>query len=84
MTDVEITLTLPLEVVEKAREAGLLDSSHFLDYLETELKRKTALADLKTMVESLRAEPSLLTEEEIEAELALAKMERIAKAESKR
>jgi|GEM_PF-798465 len=83
MTDVEITLTLPAEMAEKARDAGLLDSSHFLNYLETELRRKAALADLKAMVDTLRTEPVLMTEEEIDAELALAKAERIAKTESK-
>jgi hypothetical protein len=81
--EIEVTFSLPVEIADKAREAGLLDSSHFLAYLETELKRKAARADLKAIVETLRANPPLLTEEEIEAELALAKEERIAAATQK-
>jgi hypothetical protein len=81
MADVEITLTLPEELAEKARAAGLLTPERFADYLNRELLRSAAREELKTIVSALRKAAPSLTEEEIEAELALAKAERIAEAE---
>ena len=82
MADVEITLTLPAELAEKAREAGLLTTERFTDYVDAELRRETARRELKAIVTALRENPTSITEEEIEAELALAKAERIAEAEA--
>jgi hypothetical protein len=84
MADVEITLTLPAELAEKAREAGLLEAERFADYVATELKRDAARRELKEMIASLRTAAPTFTEDDIEAELALAKAERIAEAEAKR
>lgn len=84
MADVEITLMLPAELAEKAREAGLLEAQRFADYIDTELKRDAARRELREMVASLRSAAPALTEDDIEAELALAKAERIAETEAKR
>lgn len=84
MADVEVTLMLPAELAEKAREAGLLEADRFADYVDTELKRNAARRELKEMVASLRSASSELTETDIEAELASAKAERISQAEAKR
>jgi hypothetical protein len=84
MANVEITLTLPAELAEKAREAGLLESERFAEYIDTELKRDSARHELKEMIASLRTAAPALSEADIEAELELAKAERIAETEAKR
>ena len=84
MASVEITLTLPAELAEKARQAGLLESERFADYVDTELKRDAARRELKEIVALLRSAAPALTEAAIEAELTSAKAERISEAEAKR
>ncbi|MBK9124489.1 MAG: hypothetical protein IPM16_15425 [Chloroflexi bacterium] len=79
MTDVQIMLTLPKELAEEARAAGLLDAESFAAYIQHELKRQSAQSELRSLVEVLRAAPPELSESEIEAELERARAERLAR-----
>jgi len=75
MSDIEIIIRLPEELVERAKSAGLspeAQTEHFIEFMETEIKRGEAMDELE----------GSLTPEEIEEELARAKAERIARYEA--
>ncbi|MBC7812985.1 MAG: hypothetical protein H7175_17645 [Burkholderiales bacterium] len=76
MSAIEITIKLPEELVERAQEAGLaLDDNNFAAMVETELIRAQSAVRLREAMVQLQGS---LTLEEIEAELAAAKSERMA------
>jgi hypothetical protein len=77
MSDVEITIRLPEELVERAKALGLdieAVTSEVIALLEQRIERKQAWQNLMDAANQLRGG---LTPEEIEAELAAAKAERI-------
>lgn len=83
MSDIQIAIQLPEELVERARAAGLEIESitpDFIALLEERLKRKESWQNLINTAEKLQGS---LTPEEIEAELANAKAERIASTDTK-
>ena len=83
MSDVQIAIQLPEELVERAKAAGLeiaSITSDFIALLEERLKRREGWQELINATEKLQGS---LTAEEIEAELASAKAERIASANDK-
>ncbi len=76
MSDIEITLRLPEELVERARTAGIVVeriTPDLIELLEQKIKRKQAWQHLLEIADQLRG---TLSQEEIEAELAAAKSER--------
>jgi hypothetical protein len=78
MSDVEIILRLPETLVERIRAAGLEIESitpDIIALLEKRLTRQQAWQNLIDIADQLQGS---LTPEEIEAELAAAKAERIA------
>jgi hypothetical protein len=78
MSDVQIAIQLPEELVERIKAAGLEIESitpDFIALLEERLKRRENWQELINTAEKLKGS---LTAEEIEAELAAAKAERIA------
>ena len=77
MSDMEITIRLPEELVERAQAAGIeLESltSDVTELLERRIERKQAWRERLDMADQLQGS---MTPEEIEAELAAAKSERI-------
>ena len=77
---VTIQLDLPDALVNEARANGLLESGSMGDLLVTELRRRKAAADLKTVLDRVRAQPGEpMSEEEIAAEVKAARGERRAR-----
>jgi hypothetical protein len=82
MSDIQVTLTLPGDLIEQAQAVGIeLDSitPDVVAALEDRIKRKQAWQYLMSAADRLRGSLSL---EEIEEELAAAKAERLARSES--
>ncbi len=69
MSDVQITLVLPEELVNAAREEGLLTDERIAAWLESELDRRRALTALRRDVMKLRALKPELSQSEIDAEI---------------
>jgi hypothetical protein len=79
MSDIEIRLRLPEELVERAYAVGIaveMLTPDLIDLLEQKIKRKQAWQRLSEMADQLQGS---LSEQEIEGELASAKAERIAR-----
>jgi len=82
MADVEVILRLPEELVERAKAVGInmeTMTPDLIAVLEKRIERKQAWQNLLDIADQLQGS---LTPEEIEAELAAAKAERIARAQS--
>lgn len=82
--DVEILLTLPKTLAEEVEAEGLLSASELTGIFERELERRRSGRSLLGMMDALQSLEPRLSEEEIEAELAKAKAERIAAYEQSR
>jgi hypothetical protein len=83
MSDVEVTFKLPEELVERARAAGIeieTVTPDIVKLIEARIQRKEAWQRLSDAAQLLEGS---LTPEEIEAELAAAKAERIAPDQAK-
>lgn len=81
MSAVKIVIELPEELVERVKAKGLtLDTPHVTAMIESELARMEAAQFLRDAAQQLEGG---LTPEEIEAELAAAKAERIAQTKPK-
>jgi hypothetical protein len=81
MSDVEITIKLPEELVERARAEGVrLDNvtEDVIELLENRIERKAALRRLLDLADQIDRLPNDLkpTPEEIEAEIRAARAER--------
>lgn len=67
----EVTLNLPLDLIKRAREQGLLDSEHIALLLEAELDRRSRWYSLDKSLnasrEVFRAEHDGMSEDEIMA-----------------
>ena len=71
----QITFTLPDELVERARGAGLLTADRVTEMLEQELRRKEALKRFGEITDALQS--GGMSEDEINAELQARKEERL-------
>jgi len=81
MSGVKVTIELPEELLERAKAQGLtLDSVQVAAMIEAELARIQAA---RFLLDAARQLEGSLTPEEIEAELAAAKAERIAQKEQR-
>lgn len=69
MERVKVTLNLSQELVERAREAGLLSERKIERWLEEELDRQQKLDRFFGKLDQLSALEPPLTEEEIDAEI---------------
>ncbi len=69
MNRVNVTFSLPQELVEKAKAAGLLANEQFESWLRRELARLQHLNGFADTVEKLRSLEPPLTQEEIDAEI---------------
>lgn len=82
MSDVEITIKLPEELLEQARADGVpITDASIASLIEAELIRAQAAKRRREAMQRLQGSLSL---EEIEEELARAKAERIAAHKSKK
>jgi hypothetical protein len=81
MSDIEVTIKLPEELVERAKAEGVpITDASVASLIEAELIRAQAAKRLREAMRKLEGSLSL---EEIEEELARAKAERIAAHEAK-
>lgn len=77
---ITIQLELPDQLVREAKASGLLESASVGDLLEMELRRRKAAAELKEILNGIRAQPGeAMSEEEITAEVKAARRERRAR-----
>ena len=67
--DVDVLLKLPEELVERAKEAGVLTDERIAAMIEAEIKREFHLRRFKETVEQLRDLQPPMTQEEIDEEL---------------
>jgi hypothetical protein len=77
MSDVQITLTLPEELAERLRAAGLLDSERIARWIEQrlDLEQQSHIQNLLNMAEQIDQVEPKLTLEEIEAEIEVGRQE---------
>ncbi len=83
MTAIDITLTLPEELVEKARAAGILTDDRMTELLQKELERQDQVGRFFEDIEKLHTLHPSITQEEIDDEIRAYKTERRAKHESR-
>ncbi len=74
MSDIEITLRLSRELIERAHNVGLEvenEREAFVEYIEKEIRRRESGQRLETMAEALRSLPPELkpTPDAIDAEI---------------
>ncbi|MCC6804217.1 MAG: hypothetical protein IT319_15150 [Anaerolineae bacterium] len=69
MRNVDVVLSLPEELVARAKSEGLLDGERVTAWLEQELERRGRVKQLREDVQKLRAFEPSLTQEEIDAEI---------------
>src|SRR5262249_48327017 len=77
---ITIQLDLPEALAKEAKATGLLESESMTDLLTTELRRRRAAAELKDVLEGIRAQPGEpMSEADIAAEIKEARKERRAR-----
>jgi len=69
MGNVDVVLSLPEELVERAKLEGLLDNARIAAWLEAELERHQRIKQLSEDIQKLDSFEPTLTQEEIEAEI---------------
>lgn len=75
MSNVDITLSLPEELVERAKSEGLLDEERVAAWLETELLRRSRIKTLRADIQKLRSMQPPLTQEDIDGEIEASRKE---------
>ncbi|MEP7291123.1 MAG: hypothetical protein ABI835_05040 [Chloroflexota bacterium] len=75
MRNVDVTLSLPEALVERAKSEGLLDEGRVAAWLETELVRRSRVKALREDIQKLRAMQPTVTQEEIDTEIAASREE---------
>ena len=75
MRTVDVTLSLPEDLVERAKSEGLLSDSQVAAWIEAELERRSRIKQLREDIQTLRAFEPPLTQEEIDAEIAASRHE---------
>ncbi len=70
MRNVDVVLSLPEELVERAKMEGLLDEARIAAWLAAELERKSRISQFRKDIQVLRSVEPALTQEEIDAEIA--------------
>ncbi|MCC7452241.1 MAG: hypothetical protein IT324_32875 [Anaerolineae bacterium] len=80
MNTVDVTLTLPEDLAERAKAAGILTSERLIAWLEKELERKERVDRLLADIAKLSAIQPPLTQEEIDAEIAADRREQAEQA----
>lgn len=65
MRNIDITLSLPEELVKRAQSEGLLNDERIAAWLEAELERSSRIKQLRKDIQTLRSMEPARTEEEI-------------------
>ena len=68
MTTLELTLNLPDDLAQRAKDAGLL-SNEAIEKLLREQLRRQAGEDLRTMLDRVQSTGTPMTEDEVQAEI---------------
>lgn len=68
MRNVDVVLSLPEELVERAKSEGLLDEARIAAWLAAELERRSRVAQLRADIQKLRSVEPPLTQAEIDAD----------------
>lgn len=76
MRNVDVVLSLPEELVERAKSEGLLDEARIAAWLAAELERRSRVAQFRKDVQVLRSVEPSLTQAEIDAEIAAYRQEK--------
>jgi transcriptional regulator GlxA family with amidase domain len=72
-----LNIDLPDNLAKQAEEAGLLTSQEVTDWLREELRRRKAAAELKNVLDQIRAQPGEpMSEAEIADEVKAVRRER--------
>ena len=69
MGNVDVVLSLPEELVARAKAEGLLDNARIAAWLEAELERHHRIRQLNEDIQKMDAYEPTLTQDEIEAEI---------------
>lgn len=69
MKNIDVVLSLPAELVERAKSEGLLDDERVTAWLEKELERRSQIKQFQEDVQKLRSFEPSLTQPEIDAEI---------------
>jgi hypothetical protein len=69
MTTVDVTLSLPEELVEQAKSAGVLTDERVAALLEAEIKRQINAQRFQATLRQLRSVEPSVTQEEIDDEI---------------
>jgi hypothetical protein len=80
MDTIQITLTLPESLAERAKELGVLSDAEITRLIQAEVKRQEAKARLRSNLQKLRAVEPPITPEEIEAEIHAYRQEKATKS----
>jgi hypothetical protein len=67
--NIDVTLSLPEDLVERAKSEGLLGDLRMAALLEAQLERKNRIKQLREDVQKLRSFEPPLTQAEIDAEI---------------
>ena len=76
MNRVDVTLSLPEELVEQAKSVGVLTNERIAAWLEAEIKRQSHAQQLQETLRRLRSVEPSLTQDEIDDEIAAYRSER--------
>lgn len=75
MSNIDVTLSLPEELVKRAKSEGLLDEERIAAWLETELLRRSRIKELRADIQKLRSMQPSITQDEIDAEIEASRKE---------
>jgi hypothetical protein len=78
MTTLELTLNLPDDLAQRAKDAGLL-SNEAIEKLLREQLRRQAGEELRTMLDRVQSTGTPMTEDEVQAEIDASRAEKRAK-----
>jgi len=78
MTTLELTLNLPEDLAQRAKDAGLL-SNEAIEKLLREQLRRQAGEELRTMLDRVQSTGTPMTEDEVQAEIDAYRSEKRAK-----
>jgi hypothetical protein len=76
MSDIDVTLRLPEDLVEQAQEAGILTYKQIAQLLHAELERLQRVGRYFNTLDQLAAIEPVLTQEEIDAEISAYRREK--------
>lgn len=70
MKNIDVTLSLPEDLVERTKSEGLLNDQRVADWLEKELDRQRKIKALREDLQVLRSIEPPLTQDELDVEIA--------------